>query len=374
MNKKVCCLVSVFLILVVSGLVVGSVRADVGGVSDFTAESVTGQWDTCSWNMSGASRLNISSHAPDEGDSRWVQADYPGHVSPAFYGYYARIKFVYLNAEPSGWWQPQIEKSVTFLWNFSNVFICLKLANQVNWGGWLNNWWVNYGSSTNCSSFTGDWYNWASAHFAGREHWNYDNDVFDVYVQRLNETYASLTIFKGITNGYDYNMEYVYGANVTVDSGWWGNATLSFQVGHSGNGRFSAIMDNIVYAYAPPSAPTEYSVGGNENLFVTFVSNLYHFATGVLPSGWRSQIDTIVGYGGFFGAIVGVLLVFLGAIIPILPAILIFSAIGVGVACVEDGSFEPMRDFASMIISLSTGVVHTLVAIAQTIYDFIHFW
>lgn len=374
MTRKISFLLPFFSTLLIISLLIGYAHGNgVGGISDFTCDYQINDWDECSWNSTGASRLNISSHAPDEGDSRWIQADYPDPPNPAFYGYYARIDFLYLNAEGE-WWEVQKEKSVTLMWNFSNVYFNVKWTNIINWGGWLNNWWFNYGCSTNCSSFTGDWYNFVSAHFAGREHWNYDNDIFDFYVERLNETQVSMTLFKGITDGWTYDMEYVFGANVTVDSGFWDDATVSFQVGHSGNGRFSATMDNTVNSVAPPIPPSDYTIGGNENLFVTFASNLYHFSTAILPPSWKSSIDTIVGYGGYFGAIVGALLVALGCIIPMLPLILVFAMLGVGLTCVSDGTFEPARDFVGQIISLSSGVVDTLINIGHTIYDFIHFW
>jgi len=41
---------------------------------------------------------------------------------------------------------------------------------------------------------------------------------------------------------------------------------------------------------------------------------------------------------------------------------------------VEQGSFESIGKFAITFYGVLAGVVHALVLIAQTVYDFIHFW
>ena len=60
--------------------------------------------------------------------------------------------------------------------------------------------------------------------------------------------------------------------------------------------------------------------------------------------------------------------------LPYAPLLLLFWIVDAGITSVATGSFSPIGVCVATIWSVMSQLVNAIVSIAQTIYDFIHFW
>ena len=320
----------------------------------------TGQWDTCDRSTFKATQ------GMDSGQAAW---QYP-HIA-SFSGYEATFNFSVLTNEGVNWWDVQTLKEVTFNWNISNIFISIAAEDVKNFGGAWNNYWIYYGSSTNNSAFTADWWNWWAVHYQ-RDHWDPNYDTFKLYVYMSNPTTVTVEIYKdkglnGITQ--------LSAQNYTVSADWASYVDITMIVDHNGAGRFSgSFSDTIKTGPYTPDLPNNYDVPAGENYFVNFISNLFQGASKLLPKWLSDYVNQFSSWGNWILLMLNAVVSIVIAALPYAPLIFLFYLLDAAITSVYRGSFTPIGQFLTTIFQLTSAFIHVIVAIANTIYNFIHFW
>jgi hypothetical protein len=320
----------------------------------------TGKWDTCDRSTFKATQ------GMDSGAAAWK---YP-HIAN-FSGYEATFNFSALSNEGVNWWDVQTLKGVTFNWNISNIFVSIAAEDVKNFGGAWNNYWVYYGSSTNNSAFTADWWNWWAIHYQ-RDHWDLNYDTFKLYVFMPNPTTVTVEIYKdkGINGITQLSTQ-----NYTVPADWASYVDITMIVNHDGAGRFTgSFSDTIKTGAYTPDLPGSYDVPGGENYFVNFISNLFQGVTKLLPKWLSDYVSQFSSWGSWILLMLSAGASLIIAALPYAPLIFLFYLLDAGITSVYQGSFTPVGEFLTMIFHVASTFIQVLVTIANTIYNFIHFW
>lgn len=200
-------------------------------------------------------------------------------------------------------------------------------------------------------------------------------NTFDIQLWRVGNNVTTLVLYHRADGGASNLL-----VNSTVDMGadFFTACHVDLVIRHEGYGWFEGYQENIVYDNTPytPMIPSANDLTGSENIgfFGQLSHDLFSIVSSVVP---RSVLDTVGTFSQWSGQIFSVLSAFLLALavmLPFVPILLIFYGVDVGVTSVMTGSFTPVGVFASAIYQVVSGAAHTLIAVAQAIYDFIHFW
>jgi hypothetical protein len=223
----------------------------------------------------------------------------------------------------------------------------------------------------NNSAFTADWWNWWSVHY-GRDHWDYHNDVFKMYIYSNDSTSVTVDIFKD--KGMMHGVTRLSSETYAVSSSWWNSVDITFHIQHGGSGRFNGFFnDQIKTGAYVPDLPSDYDGPIGENWFFNFINNLGQ-AVGNLPNWLRQYMNPFGEWGSWVLTLLNIVISTVLAALPFAPLIFLFYLLDAGITSVSRGSFMPIGDFFMTIYQLTTSFIHVLVAIAHAIYDFVHFW
>jgi len=345
---------SAILLMLIAGL--SSVNAD------FTLISQTGSWEI------DTSRITWHTiHGETSGEMYYLLSN----VSD-FAGYYATFNFTYLVNEPQ-WYELQAQKTLAIVWNFSNIYVCVSCEDVHNFGSLFDNEWFYTGSGVNNSGFSPSWWDFWANHL-NRAHTDFNRnwlDTYEVFISKHDATHVLVEIYKHGLDGATRMISNEY----EVSSDYWDSVDIGMKIYHSGEGYlYGGLTDTVYTGSYTPSIPDTWG-NPEDNPIYNFINNLVQTVSKVLPSWMRSWINTFSAWAGYlFTMIGGILMGIFSATIPFLPLILIFYFLDAGLTSVNEGSFTPIGVAVMTIYNLIVAIMHTLVAIGQTIWDFIHFW
>jgi hypothetical protein len=286
-----------------------------------------------------------------------------------FAGYHAVWNFSYLTGLPN-WWDVQAVKAVKLLWNFSDVYVYASAECTHNFGSYQHNDWLYGGSALNVSVFSADWWSIGTAGEV-RTHVNFQQgDSFELFVNKVDATHVKVEIYvlRNLITVLLFSNVHV------VDAGYWASVDVSLTIWHEGQGLFLGHLSDAIYTTSYDGSSLSWAAHGDDNPFTNFIGNIASAVGKVLPSWLNDILASFSGYFVWAVPIAGMLVSALATILPFLPLILFFYALDVGLTAVATGSFAPVGVMVTSLFNLASGLVHTVVAIAETVYDFIHFW
>lgn len=263
----------------------------------------------------------------------------------------------------------QVEKTCKFFWNVSGIYVDLEFGDVHNLGGLLDNYWVYFASSQNRSDFGVSWWDWGSTK-QGRDHWDFVNDVFYVYVVLVNSTAVRVSEWKdkGVLHG---GMTQLCSSVYEVASNWSASVDISLNVHDSGNGVFFCNFGDSV---GGASEPSSFDVVTPDNPLWNFFSNLNGLFGHVLPKWMTDFIGSLSGWFGWLQPVLGALWGALLMVLPFLPFLLLMYVVDAGVASFSQGSFQPIGAVFTSLYQLGSQAIGALVSIVSAVWSFIKFW
>lgn len=288
-----------------------------------------------------------------------------------FSGYYCVYNFSWFYAISYGWWEVQIDKSFQVLWNFSNIYVWVGCYNTLNWGGWINNDWVYAGVSENNSAFSYDWWCWWATKTA-RVGCEFDNKMSSVKVYVVKNNDTSVRVAVVVDRGYNDEVLLV-DSEFSVSSSWWDSMRIEMRLFHDGRGGFRGGLWDVVYSDSEFN-PSISGGSSDSSPFNDFFHNVLGIFQKALPS-WLS--DYLEGFSVWFGGLLPLANMLVNAgivVLPFTPFLVLFWLLDAVFTSVKEGSFTPVGQCVSSIWDVAGQIAGLIVHIAQTIYDFIHFW
>jgi len=289
-----------------------------------------------------------------------------------FAGYFASINFSWLVNE-ANWYEPQVLKKLEIVWNISNIYVCISCEDVKNFGGILDNMLFYAGSSVNNSGFTANWWDWWNTHLV-RSHTDFNRnwrDYYEIQVSKKAETTVLVEIYKFGLDGATRMISNEY----TVSSDFWDSVDLSLKIWHEGKGYLYGGMTDAIYTGSwSPETPDRWG-NPQDNPIYNLINSLAQVITSVLPSSIRNWVNQFGVWAGYLFALIGgILFGIVSTVTPFLPLLLVFYVVDAGITSVQTGSITPLGNCFLALYQFVLMIIHTIVAICQTIYDFIHFW
>lgn len=314
-----------------------------------------------------------------------------------FDGYHANISLLSMWNDKLNWFDISGASSLVFFYSIGgetgqgNILVCVELKRAMEWGGLMNYQEVTAVVRHNVSINNEDGFDARSTqNLVGWETAFLDSNSMEMeFYESAKDNYVEVNAYKINTTAVRFEVLYQRGIgqdhmmlyNCTANMG----ATWLAAIGEVNKGarheayvvgaNFTCDETLTVYddydwtpSYVEDFTPVRLTP------FEWFTRTLYNAASSVLPSGIVNILATFGSYAMVFGNLVGVFLSALTYLIPMAPVLLIFYLIDVGATAVITGSFEPVGAFATSVYSVGSGVVSTLVGVADAVYGFIHFW
>jgi hypothetical protein len=326
--------------------------------ADWSQVSQSGDWSICD-------RSHFSSSGGG-GD-----AEFSSSVISNFSGYTVCLNFSQF-ANHANWYDLiQVDKAVKFYWNISDIFVDLEFNDVHDLGGLLDNYWVYFASSDNNSAFgASPWAWWVTQQ--QRDHWDFTNDCFYVFVTEVNATDVRVSIYKVKGVWGSGGSTQLCSSDYAVASSWWSNVTIDMKIHHDGSGVFFCSYSDSIGTVT--SEPSSYDTVSPDNPIWDFASNIEHGLTKVLP---KPMSDLISSFASWFGWLMPVLSALWGALLaflPFAPFLLLFYIVDAGISSVASGSFQPLGVVFSQLYSLGAVVINALTTIGETVWSFIKWW
>jgi hypothetical protein len=337
--------------------------------ADWTIISQTGDWNS----------VSLASFA-DNGN-REGRIDFQDTFEN-FTGFEYQISFNTLYCRRLEWWHESAEKTVKVWFNITddngnNFWACIQFWDfQRGWGS-------SYGRKTGADAAINHTEGFAGFGFYPIFNYDLTSDhvEFDLYFNRTsNKIYAVFYLFKAdqpkpyLMNFCGAGSTYDEGNAIIIDPNDFVNVTITVTYWHGGSGYFDGgasldIHTNDSFYLGIYEHPI-----GIETDIWSFIGALEHALGSVLPS---FLSDFVKMFGGWFKWLSDIVIIFFlsaSMIFPFLPFIFIAYLCDAIFASINHGEIRPVGDFVMTIYGLLVAIIGTIVNIAGTIYDFIHFW
>ena len=328
--------------------------------TDWTETAIAGQWRSANRTEWQATL------SQEDGVMNWTR------YVVNFTGYHAQINFTQFRMERKEWWWMFSDKD--FFWCLeingsahSNVIIQFTFHEITNTWGLIKDKFLNSKVAANDTS----------SYYGPGNPQNYWEDYnllsqlnyVDLYVWRDgNNMRVVATYVKDPTPILLENYTFA------LSPDFWQYAKLSLYFKHTGYGYFTGGMNDVTYFDSSYSPSLYITTGRGYDFWGQIVHDLSSIGNTILPKWLLDWVGQITSWGSWLLGIMATFFSFAVTVVPMIPMIVGFYVLDAGIRSVHEGSFEPIGYVLQSIYGFVTQIIGVLVAIAQTIYDFIHFW